>query len=176
MVMRADVLGQCLDSITDGKRPIICFSATAPVLKQSVIQSLARKGGAYFICPRFEGIDERLFHNYRITQISLGDYILSNGDIAALTLTDGILRYIPGILGNKQSLKGQSFSPSGLLQHPLYTRPLVWETQSVPEVLTKGDHKKIAQWKTQEAQRLTKKTRPDLWEIYLAKTATPKSQ
>jgi tRNA (guanine37-N1)-methyltransferase len=172
MVMRADVLGRAIDaagSAQDG-RPRLLMSARGIPLTQHRVAALAQGRGAVLLCGRFEGVDERVIATRNVEEISLGDYVLSGGEIAAFALLDACVRLLPGVMGKPASGEEESFS-QGLLEYPQYTRPQVWEGRSIPEVLTCGDHAKVAAWRRTEAERLTRERRPDLWAAYVARSA-----
>ena len=137
-------------------------------LTQARVETLARGGGAVILCGRFEGIDERLIEARTLEEVSIGDYVLSGGEIAAMVLIDACVRLLPGVMGKEASGAEESFS-QGLLEYPQYTRPQVFEGRPIPEVLTSGDHAKVAAWRRAEAERLTRERRPDLWAAHLAK-------
>jgi len=162
MVMRVDVLAAALDSVAPG-RPILAMTPRGKPLTQDRVRQLAHGPGAVVICGRFEGIDERLFEAREIEQVSIGDYILSGGEMAALTLLDACIRLIPGVMGAPSSGMDESFE-TGLLEYPQYTRPVEWEGRTIPEVLRSGDHAKIEAWRRQRAEIDTRSRRPDLWE------------
>ena len=162
MVMRADVLASALDSVAPG-RPILAMTPRGKPLGQDRVRQLAQGPGAVVICGRFEGIDERLFEARDIEQVSIGDYILSGGEMAALTLLDACIRLIPGVMGAPSSGMDESFE-TGLLEYPQYTRPVEWEGRTIPEVLRSGDHAKIAAWRKAMSEEMTRLRRPDLWE------------
>lgn len=169
MVIRADVLGRAIDHATKGPpRPLIYLSPRGTPFTQSMAQALSRTPGVTLICGRFEGIDQRVIEHYQITEISLGDFVLTGGEIAAQALIDATVRLLPGVLGNEDSTVEESFS-NGLLEHPQYTRPAEWKGRTIPEVLTSGNHAKIAAWRQCEAERLTAERRPDLWAAYQAR-------
>jgi tRNA (guanine37-N1)-methyltransferase len=168
MVMKADILARALDSIPADPRPRLLMSARGQPLTQSRVATLARGNGAVILCGRFEGVDERLIAARNLEEVSLGDFVLSGGEIAALALIDACVRLIPGVMGKEASGVEESFS-DGLLEYPQYTRPALFEGTPIPEVLTSGDHGKVAQWRLSEAERLTKERRPDLWAAYLAR-------
>jgi tRNA (guanine37-N1)-methyltransferase len=134
-------------------------------LSQSRVQQLAAGPGVIVLCGRFEGIDERLIAARQLEEVSIGDYVLSGGEVAALALLDACVRLLPGVMGKDVSAIEESFS-SGLLEYPQYTRPAVFEEVPIPDVLTSGDHRKIADWRRDEAERLTRERRPDLWARY----------
>ncbi len=162
MVMRADVVAAALDSIAPG-RPILAMTPRGKPLTQDRVRALAEGPGAVVLCGRFEGIDERLFEARAIEQVSIGDYILSGGEMAALTLLDACIRLIPGVMGAPSSGMDESFE-TGLLEYPQYTRPVEWEGRTIPEVLRSGDHAKIEAWRRAQAENDTRLRRPDLWE------------
>ncbi len=142
-------------------------------MTQQRVAALAAGPGAVVVCGRFEGIDERVIAARGLEEVSIGDYVLSGGEIAALTLIDACVRLLPGVMGREASAVDESFA-DGLLEYPQYTRPQVFEGVAIPEVLTGGDHGKIAAWRRAEAEKLTKNRRPDLWATYLARTGRRK--
>jgi tRNA (guanine37-N1)-methyltransferase len=162
MVMRADVLAAALDSVGDD-RPKLVMSPRGLPLTQGFVRELAAGPGVTILCGRFEGIDERLFEARSLLPVSLGDYVLSGGEPAAIALVDACVRLIPGVMGAPSSGEEESFE-SGLLEYPHYTRPLEWEGRRIPEVLRSGDHAKIAAWRKQRAEDETRLRRPDLIE------------
>jgi len=168
MVMKADVLARALDAIPDDTRPRLLMSPRGAPLTQGRVSELARGDGAVILCARFEGIDERLIEARRLEEVSLGDFVLSGGEIAALAVLDACVRLLPGVMGKEASGVEESFA-DGLLEYPQYTRPPLWEGEPIPEVLTSGDHAKVAAWRRAEAERLTRERRPDLWAAYLAR-------
>jgi len=164
MVMRADVLARAVDAVvaaTDS-RPRLVMSPRGVPLTQARVAALAEGGGAVILCGRFEGIDERLIEGRAFEEVSIGDYVLSGGEIAALVLLDACVRLLPGVMGKEASTAEESFS-QGLLEYPQYTRPQLWEGRPIPAVLTCGDHAKVEAWRRAEAERLTRARRPDLW-------------
>jgi tRNA (guanine37-N1)-methyltransferase len=165
MVMRADVLAQAIDhaSPKDDLRPRLLMSPRGMPLTQRRVRQLAGGPGAVIVCGRFEGVDQRLVEARGLEEVSVGDYILSGGEPAALVLLDAVVRLLPGVMGNQVSGEEESFE-SGLLEHPHYTRPPIWEGRPIPEVLLSGNHAKIAAWRLGEAERLTAARRPDLLE------------
>ena len=172
MVMKADVLARALDSLAldavpADSRPRLLMSARGAPLTQDRVVSLAQGAGAVILCGRFEGVDERLIAARKLEEVSLGDFVLSGGEIAALALIDACVRLIPGVMGKEASAAEESFT-HGLLEYPQYTRPALWEGLAIPDVLASGDHAKIAAWRRAEAERLTAARRPDLWKIYQA--------
>jgi tRNA (guanine37-N1)-methyltransferase len=168
MVMKADVLARALDAIAADARPRLLMSARGTPLTQARATALATGPGAVILCGRFEGVDERLIAARKLEEVSLGDFVLSGGEIAALGLLDACVRLLPGVMGKEASAAEESFA-DGLLEYPQYTRPPVWEGEPIPQVLTSGDHAKVAAWRRAEAERLTRERRPDLWAAYLAR-------
>ena len=173
MVMKADVLAKALDSlalnsIPPDPRPRFLMSARGAPLTQARVAQLAKGDGAVILCGRFEGVDERLIAARGLEEVSIGDFVLSGGETAALVVLDACVRLIPGVMGKEASGVEESFS-DGLLEYPQYTRPALFEGLAIPEVLTSGDHGKVAKWRQSEAERLTKERRPDLWAAYLAR-------
>jgi tRNA (guanine37-N1)-methyltransferase len=168
MVMKADVLARALDTVPHDTRPRLLMSPRGVPLTQRRVAVLADGPGVVVICARFEGVDERLITARGLEEISLGDFVLSGGEIAALALIDACVRLIPGVMGKEASAAEESFA-DGLLEYPQYTRPPVFEGEPIPEVLTSGDHAKVAAWRRAEAERLTKARRPDLWAAYRAR-------
>ncbi len=163
MVMRADVLAAAIDAAAPegDTRPRLLMSPRGRPLDQRKVAELAVGPGVLIVAGRFEGVDERVIEGRGLTEISVGDYILSGGEIAAMALIDAVVRLIPGIMGNADSGIAESFA-GGLLEYPHYTRPQIWEGRAIPEVLTSGDHGRIAKWRREEAERLTAERRPDL--------------
>ena len=173
MVMKPDVVARALDSLAldsmpADPRPRLMMSARGRPLTQARVSELAKGDGVVILCGRFEGVDERLIQARGLEEVSLGDFVLSGGEIAALALIDACVRLIPGVMGKEASGVEESFS-DGLLEYPQYTRPAVFEGLTIPEVLTSGDHGKVAQWRLAEAERLTRERRPDLWAAYEAR-------
>jgi tRNA (guanine37-N1)-methyltransferase len=161
MVMKADVLARAIDA-AGGGRPRLMMSPRGAPLTQRRVQDLAAGPGAVILCGRFEGVDERLIAARQLEEVSLGDFVLSGGEIAALALLDACVRLLPGVMGAEASGTEESFT-DGLLEYPQYTRPQVFEGLTIPEILLSGDHAKIAAWRRQEAEKLTQTRRPDLW-------------
>jgi len=168
MVMKADVLARALDTLPRDTRPRLLMSPRGTPLTQRRVAQLADGPGAVVVCARFEGVDERLIRARALQEISLGDFVLSGGEIAALALIDACVRLIPGVMGKEASAAEESFA-DGLLEYPQYTRPPVFEGEPIPEVLTSGDHAKVSAWRRAEAERLTRERRPDLWAAYQAR-------
>src|SRR6478609_12234857 len=166
MVLRADVLAAAIDAAEVApERPRLLMSPRGRPLTQSRVAELAAGPGPLIVCGRFEGVDQRVIEARRLEEVSVGDYVLSGGEIAAMALIDACVRLLPGVMGKLASGADESFT-GGLLEYPQYTRPQAWEGRPIPEVLLSGDHAKIAAWRRAEAERLTKQRRPDLWERY----------
>ena len=161
------------DTPAGDPRPRLIMSARGVPLTQGRVVALANGPGAVILCGRFEGVDERLIEGRGFEEVSIGDYVLSGGEIAAFALIDACVRLLPGVMGKEASGVEESFS-QGLLEYPQYTRPQVWEGRSIPAVLTCGDHAKVAAWRRAEAKRLTRVRRPDLWAAHVAGVAEPK--
>jgi tRNA (guanine37-N1)-methyltransferase len=168
MVMKADVLGRAIDATATDTRPRLLMSPRGTPLTQTRIEALAGDAGVVLVCGRFEGVDERVIAARGLEEVSVGDYVLSGGEIAAMALIDACVRLLPGVMGAAASGAEESFA-DGLLEYPHYTRPQVWEGRPIPEILTSGDHAKIAAWRRAEAERLTKARRPDLWAAFLSR-------
>ena len=164
MVMKADVVARAIDhaSPEGDLRPRLYMSPRGRPLTQDLVRELAVGPGAVILCGRFEGVDERLIAARGLTEVSIGDYVLSGGELAAMVLIDAVVRLLPGVMGHAESGTEESFE-TGLLEYPHYTRPQVFEGLTIPEILVSGDHAKIAKWRRAEAERLTRERRPDLW-------------
>jgi tRNA (guanine37-N1)-methyltransferase len=166
MVMRADLAAAAIDAArADAKpgTPVIYLSPRGYPFMQEQARELAGGPGIILLCGRFEGIDERVLQARNVEEISIGDYVLSGGELAAQVVIDAVVRLLPGVAGNEGSLAEESFAAC-LLEYPHYTRPREWEGRAIPEVLLSGDHKKIAEWRREQAEKLTKQRRPDLWQ------------
>ena len=168
MVMKADVLGRAIDAVATDTRPRLLMSPRGMPLTQARIEALAGDAGVVLVCGRFEGIDERVIAARGLEEVSVGDYVLSGGEIAAMALIDACVRLLPGVMGTAASGAEESFT-DGLLEYSHYTRPQLWEGRPIPEILTSGDHAKVAAWRRAEAERLTRERRPDLWAAFLAR-------
>ena len=166
MVMKPDVLARAIDATATDARPRLLLSPRGTPLTQGRVEALCRGPGAILVCGRFEGIDERLIAGRGLEEVSIGDYVLSGGEIAAMTLIDACVRLLPGVMGAPDSAADESFA-EGLLEYPQYTRPQSWAGRPIPEVLISGDHAKVAAWRRAEAERLTRERRPDLWAAFL---------
>jgi tRNA (guanine37-N1)-methyltransferase len=162
MVMRADVAAAAIDSVERDGRPLVYLSPRGKPLTQEKVRELAAGRGVILLCGRFEGLDERVIEGRGLEEISLGDFVLAGGEVAAQALLEACVRLLPGVAGNAESLAEESFE-TGLLEHPHYTRPQVWEGREIPAVLTSGDHAKIRAWRRNQAEELTKARRPDLY-------------
>jgi tRNA (guanine37-N1)-methyltransferase len=165
MVMRADVAVAAIDAVARHDRPLIYLSPRGVPLTQARVRSLSAGTGAILLCGRFEGLDQRAIEARQIEEISLGDFVLAGGEVAAMALIEAAVRLLPGILGDHSSTEEESFA-AGLLEYPHYTRPQLFEGRALPEVLTGGNHSEIAKWRRAEAERLTQARRPDLWALY----------
>ncbi|ALA17955.1 MULTISPECIES: tRNA (guanosine(37)-N1)-methyltransferase TrmD [Chelatococcus] len=165
MVLRADVLAAAIDAAApaDDPRPRLLMSPRGRPLDQARVRALAAGPGAVVVCGRFEGVDERVIEGRGLEEVSIGDYVLSGGEIAAMVLMDACVRLLPGVMGKEASGEEESFE-GGLLEYPHYTRPREWEGRAIPDVLLSGNHAAIARWRREEAERLTRARRPDLWQ------------
>jgi len=163
MVMRADVLASAIDHarVEEAEAPLIYLSPRGEPLTQTLASEIAAGPGALLLAGRFEGVDERVIAARRMREISIGDYVLSGGELAAMVLIDACVRLLPGVIGAEGSLSEESFE-GGLLEYPQYTKPREWEGRTIPDELLSGDHKKIAAWRRSEAERITAERRPDL--------------
>jgi tRNA (guanine37-N1)-methyltransferase len=168
MVMKPDVIARAIDAVATDDRPRLLMSPRGAPLTQRKVAALAAGPGAVLLCGRFEGVDERVIAGRNLEEVSVGDYVLSGGEVAALVLIDACVRLLPGVMGEAGSLAEESFA-DGLLEYPQYTRPALWEGQAIPEVLVSGDHAKVAAWRRAEAERLTGARRPDLWAAHLGR-------
>ncbi|WP_424927979.1 tRNA (guanosine(37)-N1)-methyltransferase TrmD [Amaricoccus tamworthensis] len=173
MVLRPDVAAAAIDAAESGHCredwPVIYLSPRGKPFDQADAAALSRGKGVTLFCGRFEGLDERVITSRGLREVSLGDFVMTGGEIAAMALIDACVRLIPRVLGNPESSVEESFS-SGLLEHPQYTRPTTWEGHTIPEVLLSGHHGRIAEWRQTQAERLTKERRPDLWRAYVGES------
>ena len=165
MLLKPDVLAKSIDQNVNIGEKIFYLSPKGKKFDQKIAKDLAKEKYINLICGHFEGVDERILTTRNIEEISIGDFILSGGETAALVIIDSILRLLPGVIGNDMSKKDESFE-NGLLEYPQYTKPLIWEKKSVPEVLLSGDHAKIKDWRLSQSEAITRHRRPDLWEKY----------
>ena len=166
MVLKPEVLDSALKSVVDHNGPRIYLSPRGRKFDQSFAKDLSKEKGVVFICGRYEGVDERFLTHNDIQEVSVGDYVLSGGEIGAQLIMDATIRLLPNVIGNSQGLVEESFE-GDLLEYPLYTQPRVWNGIEVPEVLLSGDHKKIEIWKIKMSEKITKLKRPDLWSKYI---------
>ena len=165
LVMKPDVLARAIDAVAVEERPRLLMSPRGERITQGFVRNLAATPGAVIVCGRFEGVDERVIESRRLREVSLGDFILSGGEPAAIALIDAAVRLLPGVMGKAESGQEESFE-DGLLEHPHYTRPQVWEGLAIPDVLTSGNHEAIRRWKEEQRKELTRRRRPDLWDTY----------
>jgi tRNA (guanine37-N1)-methyltransferase len=165
MVMRADVAAAAIDAVAANTRPVIYLSPRGIPLTQARVHALADGPGAVLLCGRFEGLDERVIAARAIEEISIGDFVLAGGEIAAMALIEAVVRLRPGVLGAAASTNEESFA-KGLLEYPHFTRPQIFEGQAIPDVLSSGNHLEISKWRQAQAQALTRARRPDLWSLY----------
>lgn len=165
MVMRPDVLDRALASVEDRPGPRIYLSPRGRLLDQARVKELAQGPGVVLLCGRYEGVDERVIEARELEEVSLGDFVLSGGEPAAIALIDAAVRLLPGVMGAAEGLVEESFE-AGLLEYPHYTRPREWQGRAVPEILISGHHEKIRAWRRAEAEKVTAKRRPDLWSRY----------
>ena len=165
MLLKADVLANALDQKVKKGERVFYLSPKGKKFDQKLAQDLSKEKSISLICGHFEGVDERVLATRNIEEISIGDYVLSGGETAALVVLDSILRLLPGVLGNDKSSLDETFE-NGLLEYPQYTKPQIWEEKSVPEVLLSGDHSKIKDWRLSQSEAITRVRRPDLWQKY----------
>ena len=165
MLIKPDVLASSIDQHVNKSEKIFYLSPKGKLFNQKTAKSLSKENCVNLICGHFEGVDQRLLETRNIEEISIGDYILSGGETAAFVIVDSILRLIPGILGNEESVHEESFE-NGLLEYPQYTKPQLWEEKNVPDVLLSGDHSKIKDWRLSQSEAITRHRRPDLWQKY----------
>ena len=171
MIMRADVIDRALDYVSESfsqiSLPILYLTPRGAPLTQLRVRDLAAGNGVVVVCGRYEGIDERAIDAWNMEEISLGDYILSGGEPAAISLIDASVRLLPGVMGSDLSQNEESFE-RGLLEYPQYTRPRIWRERTVPDVLLSGHHDKVRAWRQMESEKITRARRPDLWNLYAA--------
>ena len=166
MILRADVIDAALGATAEAPGPRFYPSPRGRRLTQSDVRALSKEDGAVFVCGRFEGIDQRVIDKHDLIEISIGDYILSGGELATQVILDSCIRLLPGVMGNHVSHEQESFE-TGLLEHPNYTHPRIWQGMAAPEILGSGHHVKIANWRQKQAETITEDRRPDLWQNYL---------
>lgn len=173
MVMRPDVVDAAIDASwprdPSGARqgPLVYLSPRGRVLDQERVRTLAAEPALTLLCGRYEGVDQRVLDAWEVEEISLGDFVLSGGEAAAIALLDAVVRLLPGVVGKTESLEDESFE-RGLLEYPLYTRPAEWKGRAVPEVLLSGHHARVARWRREQSEEITRRRRPDLWARYVA--------
>jgi tRNA (guanine37-N1)-methyltransferase len=168
MVMKPDVIARAIDAVAADTRPRLLMSPRGAPLTQARVAALAQGAGVVLLCGRFEGVDERVIAGRGLEEVSIGDYVLAGGELAAMVLIDACVRLLPGVMGREGSLAEESFA-DGLLEYPQYTRPQVWEDRAIPDVLIGGDHGKVAAWRREAAERLTQARRADLWAAHLVR-------
>ena len=168
MVMKPDVTARAIDAVATDARPRLLMSPRGTPLTQARVAALAQGPGVVLLCGRFEGVDERVIAGRGLEEVSIGDYVLAGGELAAMVLVDACVRLLPGVMGREGSLAEESFA-DGLLEYPQYTRPQVWEDRAIPDVLVGGDHGKVAAWRREAAERLTQARRADLWAAHLGR-------
>lgn len=166
MVMRPDVVDGALASVEDRPGPVIYLSPRGRLLSQARARALAAQPGVTLLCGRYEGLDQRVLDAREIEEVSIGDYVLAGGELAAMVLIEAVIRLLPGVMSNEESAADESFADH-LLEYPHYTRPALWQGRAVPEVLTSGHHEEIRRWRKAQAERITKEHRPDLWARYV---------
>ena len=170
MVMRADVVADAINDaasrLNTDKLKKIYFSPRGRPMDQALVRELASSPAVLMVCGRYEGLDQRVIDDADLMEVSMGDFVLSGGELPALMLMDAVVRLLPGVMGNSAAHENDSFE-DGLLEHPLYTQPRHWNGHDVPEILTSGDHGRIAEWRQAQAEAITKERRPDLWSLYL---------
>jgi tRNA (guanine37-N1)-methyltransferase len=166
MVMKPDVSARAIDAVAADTRPRLLMSPRGAPLTQGRVAALAQGPGVVLLCGRFEGVDERVIAGRDLEEVSIGDYVLAGGELAAMVLIEACVRLLPGVMGREGSLAEESFA-DGLLEYPQYTRPQVWEDRAIPDVLVGGDHGKVAAWRRDAAERLTQARRADLWAAHL---------
>ncbi|MGP1256792.1 MAG: tRNA (guanosine(37)-N1)-methyltransferase TrmD [Kiloniellales bacterium] len=170
MVMRPDVVDRALAAMVDRPGPLVYLSPRGRVLTAQTARELAAGPGLRLLCGRYEGVDQRVLDKHGVAELSIGDYVLSGGELAALVVLDAVVRLLPGVMGNAESPEEESFE-RGLLEYPQYTRPAVWEGREVPEVLLSGHHAAIREWRRGQAEEMTRRQRPDLWDRYRERQA-----
>jgi tRNA (guanine37-N1)-methyltransferase len=175
MVLKPDVVAAALTAASMCPGPRIYLSPRGRVLDQVLVRELASQEGALFLCGRYEGVDQRVIDSTDVIEISVGDYILSGGEFAAMTVIDAVVRLLPGVIGKEASHREESFE-TGLLEHSHYTQPRVWNGIEAPEILASGHHRKIAEWRQAEAEKETQRRRPDLWQRHLESQALRKKK
>ena len=165
MLMRPDVVAKSLDANLDEKETVYYLTPKGKIFNQDIAKDIDKKNKVNILCGHFEGVDQRVLDSRNVEEISIGDFILSGGEMASFVVLDTVLRLVPGVLGNLNSTKDESFE-NGLLEYPQYTKPQIWEKLSVPDILLSGDHNKIKSWRLSQSEAITRHRRPDLWQKY----------
>jgi len=165
MLMRPDVVAKSLDANLEEKETVYYLTPKGKIFNQDIAKDIVKKNKVNILCGHFEGVDQRVLDSRNIEEISIGDFILSGGEMASFVVLDTVLRLVPGVLGNLNSTKDESFE-NGLLEYPQYTKPQIWEKLSVPDILLSGDHNKIKSWRLSQSEAITRHRRPDLWQKY----------
>ena len=165
MLMRPDVVAKSLDANLDEKETVYYLTPKGKIFNQDIAKDIVKKNKVNILCGHFEGVDQRVLDTRNVEEISIGDFILSGGEMASFVVLDTVLRLVPGVLGNLNSTKDESFE-NGLLEYPQYTKPQIWEKLSVPDILLSGDHNKIKSWRLSQSEAITRHRRPDLWQKY----------
>ena len=165
MLMRPDVVAKSLDKNLEEKETVYYLTPKGKIFNQDIAKDIVKKNKVNILCGHFEGVDQRVLDSRNIEEISIGDFILSGGEMASFVVLDTVLRLVPGVLGNLNSTKDESFE-NGLLEYPQYTKPQIWEKLSVPDILLSGDHNKIKSWRLSQSEAITRHRRPDLWQKY----------
>ena len=165
MLMRPDVVAKSLDANLDEKETVYYLTPKGKIFNQDIAKDIIKKNKVNILCGHFEGVDQRVLDSRNVEEISIGDFILSGGEMASYVVLDTVLRLVPGVLGNLNSTKDESFE-NGLLEYPQYTKPQIWEKLSVPDILLSGDHNKIKSWRLSQSEAITRHRRPDLWQKY----------
>ena len=165
MLMRPDVVAKSLDANLDEKETVYYLTPKGKIFNQDIAKDIVKKNKVNILCGHFEGVDQRVLDSRNVEEISIGDFILSGGEMASFVVLDTVLRLVPGVLGNLNSTKDESFE-NGLLEYPQYTKPQIWEKLSVPDILLSGDHNKIKSWRLSQSEAITRLRRPDLWQKY----------
>tara|TARA_Y100000814_G_scaffold259705_1_gene210049 strand:- start:165 stop:851 length:687 start_codon:yes stop_codon:yes gene_type:complete len=165
MLMRPDVVAKSLDANLDEKETVYYLTPKGKIFNQDIAKDIVKKNKVNILCGHFEGVDQRVLDSRNVEEISIGDFILSGGEMASFVVLDTVLRLVPGVLGNLNSTKDESFE-NGLLEYPQYTKPQIWEKLNVPDILLSGDHNKIKSWRLSQSEAITRHRRPDLWQKY----------
>ena len=165
MLMRPDIVAKSLDANLDEKETVYYLTPKGKIFNQDIAKDIVKKNKVNILCGHFEGVDQRVLDSRNVEEISIGDFILSGGEMASFVVLDTVLRLVPGVLGNLNSTKDESFE-NGLLEYPQYTKPQIWEKLSVPDILLSGDHNKIKSWRLSQSEAITRLRRPDLWQKY----------